>query len=209
MALVLNGKERKIFFKDIILYILFLVLVMFHYYAFLWNQDDFRNHLTDNRDVYIAQGSDEDTSSPIISFINPSENNTIINVYTFIIEVNVSDENPPLNGSVTLQISNQTTSLFNATMFYENENLWFYYWSNVSAYSNGGEYIIQISAKDSSLSENVGKSEEYYVYINLPKSPGIFNVIFFFFIVSLISTGICVYLNKNLLTRSKTNNREK
>ncbi|MFX1502945.1 MAG: hypothetical protein ACFFDH_18440 [Promethearchaeota archaeon] len=182
---------------------------MFHYSPFLWNRYKPSNNYIDNRFIFITQGSDEDASSPVITFIKPSENNTIITSYSFNIEVNVSDDNPPLNGSVILQVSNQITSLFNATMLYESENLWFYYWSNVSAYPNGDEYIIQTWAKDSSLSGNVGKSEEYYVYINLPKSPGILNIILFIIIASLISVGICFYLNKKTIVRFKKNNREK
>ncbi|MFW9989467.1 MAG: hypothetical protein ACFFC3_12500 [Candidatus Odinarchaeota archaeon] len=148
----------------------------------------------------VAQGSAEDTMSPVITFIQPLENYTRITTGQFNIIVNISDENPPLIGNVIIRISNLTNLLFNASMNKENEIQWSYNWNNISAYPNWEEYIIQIWANDSSLTKNLGKSEEFYIYLNLSNGPEIWNIIIYLIVVSLIFAGLVIYLNKKTST---------
>lgn len=144
----------------------------------------------------VAQGSAEDTTAPVIIFIQPLENYTTITTRQFNIIVNISDENPPLNGDVIIRISNLTNLLFNASMDKENEIQWSYNWNNISAYQNWEEYIIQIWANDSSLTKNLGKSEEFYIYLNLSNGLGIWTMIIYIIVISLIFAGMVIYINK-------------
>jgi hypothetical protein len=171
-------------------------------YTYFSNQieenDNLGYYLLDNKSIFFAQGPNNDTTAPIISFIQPSNNLTLITEKSYLIIANISDDNPPLYNNVTFQISNYTSFLFNATMNYIGGFQWSFNWDNISSYSNLDWYIIRVWAKDSSSNENYGWSGEYHIYINLTfeKSPGLFYTIIYFIVISVIFAAITIYLNK-------------
>jgi len=172
------------------------------------NQNEKLNDINSIEGLHLAQ----DTDSPIITFIQPEFNNTVIDLTIFTVIASIIDDYPPLFGNVTFQISNFTNFLFNATMDEDGFNQWSFTWDNISLYPNQffTGYIIQIWAKDSSPNENLGQSEEYYIFLNLPgESPGLLNVILYLIAVSLIIAGVVVYLNKKLLAKPKSKKKEK
>jgi hypothetical protein len=90
-------------------------------------------------------------------------------------------------------------------MNYDMEAQWSFIWDNISLYHNQFYigYIIQIRAIDSSSNGNLGFSEEYYIYLNLPgQSPGVLNVVLYLLVVSVIIAVIVVYLNRKLIHKS-------
>ncbi|MCK4780814.1 MAG: hypothetical protein KAT57_11520, partial [Candidatus Lokiarchaeota archaeon] len=157
------------------------------------------NNYFNNEGLFIAQ----DTTAPIITFLQPLVNNTIIKTTTYTIKANISDDNPPLYGNVTLQMSNYTAFLFNVTMEYDGENQWSFKWDNISFYPNLDVYIIQVWAKDSSPTENQGKSNEFYLYLSIKANTlRILNLLLYVFAVSIIFAVIIVCLNKKLMSKS-------
>ncbi len=192
----MKWQKKTIISKNIIFSIIFITFLSFHGCFNSWNFTEYNNSLINNGILVVAQGSAEDTTAPVIIFIQPLENYTTITTRQFNIIVNISDENPPLNGDVIIRISNLTNLLFNASMDKENEIQWSYNWNNISAYQNWEEYIIQIWANDSSLTKNLGKSEEFYIYLNLSNGLGIWTMIIYIIVISLIFAGMVIYINK-------------
>jgi len=171
--------------------------------SFLIQQEPFTSTISNNKmenvNVYdIKQSANNDTVAPVITFVQPSINNSVIKKKFYEIIANVSDDHPPVSGNVILQISNISTSLFNAKMALEGDELWFFNWENISSYPNYEFYKIEVWAKDSSLNANNNWSRAYYVIFNLSEklSPGILNVAIYIFFVCIIFALIFVYFRK-------------
>ncbi|TKJ20374.1 MAG: hypothetical protein CEE43_12700 [Promethearchaeota archaeon Loki_b32] len=206
MKRVLKKNNKRNLLKPIIFITLFLAIISFQIFNYLGNLNENQNNYFNNEDLLIAQ----DTTAPIIIFLQPLVNNTIIKPTTYTIKANISDDNPPLYGNVTLQMSNHTAFLFNVTMEYDGENLWSFKWDNISSYSNLDVYIIQVWAKDSSPDENQGKSNEFYIYLSIiTDAPGILTILLYVFAVSIIFAGVIVCLNKKLMPKSLRKKRGK
>ncbi len=206
MKRVLKKNNKRNLLKPIIFITLFLAIISFQIFNYLGNQNENQNNYFNNEGLFIAQ----DTTAPIIIFLQPLVNNTIIKPTTYTIKANISDDNPPLYGNVTLQMSNHTAFLFNVTMEYDGENLWSFKWDNISSYSNLDVYIIQVWAKDSSPTENQGKSNEFYIYLSIiTDAPGILTILLYVFAVSIIFAGVIVCLNKKLMPKSLRKKRGK
>ena len=199
MKKVLKKKNKRNLLKPIIFITLFLAIISFQIFNYLGNLNENQNNYFNNEGLFIAQ----DTTAPIIIFLQPLVNNTIIQTTTYTIKVNISDDNPPLYGNVTLQMSNYTAFLFNVTMEYDGENQWSFKWDNISSYPNLDVYIIQVWAKDSSPTENQGKSNKFYIYLSIiTDAPGILTLLLYVFAISIIFAGIFVCLNKKLMPKS-------
>ena len=171
--------------------------------SFLIQQEPFISTISNSKmeDIKIheiKESANNDTVAPVITFVQPSTNNSVIKKDFYEITVNVSDDHPPVSGNVIIQISNISTSLFNATMALEGDELWFFNWENISSYPNYEFYKIEVWAKDSSLNGNNNWSRAYYVILNLSKklSPGILNVAIYIFFVCIIFALILVYFRK-------------
>jgi len=206
MKRVLKKKNKRNLLKPIIFITLFLAIISFQIFNYLGNLNENQNNYLNNEGLFIAK----DNTAPIIIFLQPLVNNTIIQTTTYTIKANISDDNPPLYGNVTLQMSNHTAFLFNVTMEYDGENQWSFKWDNISTYPNLEVYIIQVWAKDSSPNENQGKSNEFYIYLNIiTDAPGILNLLLYVFAVSIIFAGIMIYLNKKLMPKSAKKKRGK
>ena len=119
-------------------------------------------------DIKPAQSTFNETNAPIIRFIQPTLNNTIIDQSSYTFIVNITDENPPLFGNVTLRISNSTEIFFDVSMSYNGDSMWSFTWNNISFYPNQfySEYFIRVRAIDNSSHHNLGFSEVYYIYLN-------------------------------------------
>lgn len=147
---------------------------------------------------YIIKSANNDTTAPIITFLNPDINNTSIRTTSYVFIVNITDANPPLPGNVSIEISNTSTSLFNDSMILGEENLWFFYWDNLTSYPNNEAYVIRITAKDSSLNENYGFSIYLTVILDFydENPPSLLSVVFFMIVVGIIIALVTVYINK-------------
>jgi hypothetical protein len=112
--------------------------------------------------------------------------------------VNITDDNLPLPGNVSIEVSNATVSFFNASMIRDEENQWAFIWINITAYPNENTYNFRVIAKDSSSNENVGISGVVSVYLELhsSRSPGFINGIIYVIVASLLIAGILVYFNR-------------
>ena len=199
MKRVLKKNNKRNLLKPIIFITLFLGITSFQIFNYLGNLNENQNNYFNNEGLFIAQ----DTTAPIITFLQPLVNNTIIKTTTYTIKANISDDNPPLYGNVTLQMSNYTAFLFNVTMEYDGENQWSFKWDNISSYPNLDVYIIQVWAKDSSPTENQGKSNEFYLYLSIKTdAPRILILLLYVFAVSIIFAVIIVCLNKKLMSKS-------
>ncbi len=206
MKRVLKKNNKRNLLKPIIFITLFLAIISFQILNYLGNQNENQNNYFNNECLFIAQ----DTTAPIIIFLQPLVNNTIIKTTTYTIKANISDDNPPLYGNVTLQMSNHTAFLFNVTMEYDGENQWSFKWDNISSYPILDVYIIQVWAKDSSPFENQGKSNEFYLYLSIKANAlRILNLLLYVFAVSIIFAGVIVYLNKKLMPKSSKKKRER
>jgi hypothetical protein len=173
-------------------------------YIHLNNQKNNGTLIDARSKTFISQGLGNDTIAPVITFIEPENNNTIIRIKPYTITANISDENPPVFGNVTIQISNLTSSLFNASMNLNGGNQWSFTWDNITSYPNRfyRGYIINIIAVDSSPDYNLGMSGDFYIYLNIPgDSPGAINIFFYLIIVCLLFAGIVVYLNRKILRK--------
>ncbi|MFX1386610.1 MAG: hypothetical protein ACFE9M_05275 [Promethearchaeota archaeon] len=206
--------KKKVFLKLIV----FITLISTFYPILFYNNVGNQNEKVSNESNIEGLLFAQESIAPIITFIQPTMNNTVILDTSYKIIVNITDEHPPLFGNVTFQISNVTTFLFNATMEYEGvdapgvESSWSFNWDNLTLYPNNfyKRYIIRIWAIDSSTEGNIGKSEDFYIYLNLPtESPGLINVIFYLFAAVLIIAGLVVYLNKKLLPKSIDEGKER
>ena len=212
MKMVLKNHKRKLSLKAIIFMTLFLTMVIPQFYNYFSNQNKIIKNLSNEEVLFYAQGPTNESIAPIITFIQPEIKNTVILDTSYKIMVNITDENPPLVGDVTFQISNFSTFLFNATMDYEGLDLWSFTWDNLTLYPNHNYtgYIIRIWAKDSSTEGNIGKSEDFYLYLNLPaETPGLINVIIYLFAAVLIIAGLVVFMNKKLLPKSLDEGKER
>ncbi|MFX1374491.1 MAG: hypothetical protein ACFFA0_01645 [Promethearchaeota archaeon] len=147
---------------------------------------------------FMIKTANNDTSAPVITFINPDNNDTIIRSNNFDIIANITDSNPPLPGNVSIEILNVTNSLFNASMTMINDDEWLFTWNNITSYPNQETYILKVTAKDSSENKNIGTSSNIEVYIDIyySPSPGILNIIIFIILTFLILMGIMFYINK-------------
>ena len=204
MIVVFKRHNNGLVFNLIIFITLLLIGVNSQVYNDLGNQEDKGDTISNKEALFITQGPTNDTTAPVITFIQPDMNNTIIRIKSYTIKVNITDENPPLFGNVTFQISNFTNFLFNATMNYDGGNQWSFNWDNISLYPNRfyKGYIIQILAKDSSSDENLGMTGDFYIYLNVPGvTPGILNLFIYISVVCFTLAAIIVYLNRKVLRK--------
>jgi hypothetical protein len=193
--------KRKRFLKSVVLTSLFLIAFTSYFYYYSDNSRRL-DHLNNGTFINISQ---PDIDAPIISFIQPEFNTSIIEQSSYTFLVNITDDHPPLYGNVTFQLSNSTQFLFNASMNYDGGTQWSFNWNNLTSYPSQGyiEYIIHIWAVDNSSNHNLGRSDAFYIYLNYSgPAPGLLNVIIYFIVVIFIIAGIVVYLNKKLLPKS-------
>jgi hypothetical protein len=148
--------------------------------------------------LFTVKSSNADSTPPKITFVNPDVNNISIKTSYFEFMVNITDANPPLPGNVSIEISNNSTSLFNASMIFAEEDLWFFFWDNLTSFPNNEIYIIRITAKDSSSNENYGFSNYLNVILDYynKNPPPLINVIIYIIVVCIIFALIMVILNK-------------
>ena len=165
---------------------------------------NFNNYSEENQSEFPIKIS-QDSVGPNITFLKPSENNSVIEKKKYEIIVNVTDENPPTPGNVSIQIYNDTTLLFSAPMNYSSNNLWNFIWNNVSDYKSYLICVIRIWAKDSSPNENISLSSPWYVIILIREqmSSNILMPIIYILIVSLIFALIIAYFNKKALFKTR------
>ncbi len=203
---------KRALIHSILFLILFLPTVFIHSLCFRNFSTEEKTILNTHKLIRFAQSSTNDTISPIITFIEPSMNNTIIKKKSYTFIVNITDENPPSYGNVTIQISNYTNIMFTSKMNNTEGYLWSFTWDNISSYPNQyySVYIIQIWAKDSSSNENIGTFEDFYIYLNIPTQPsGVIAVIISLVIVSFLISGILVCLDRKLLKKPSDKKRGK
>lgn len=197
--------------KKRIIYIVFIVITLFfasiltQSYIYRYFPKEQKGNLSNNEELFLAQDSSNDTAAPIITFIQPFLNNTLITENSYIIIVHISDDNPPLYGNVTIQILNDTNVLFRSKMNNTETEIWRFTWDNISLYPNEEVYIFQVWAMDSSSNGNYNWSDAYYVFINtsIEEAPPILNLILYFIAVIIIFALIIVYLNKKGIYKLK------
>ena len=119
---------------------------------------------------YAIKSANNDTDAPVIVFIKPDINDTTITVKYYDIIVNITDDNPPLPGNVSIEISNATTSLFNASMIKDEGGVWFFIWDNITSYPNHITYLFKVTAIDSSVNKNIGLSGVIYIHVEIYSS---------------------------------------
>ncbi|MFW9818573.1 MAG: hypothetical protein ACFFE5_03100 [Candidatus Thorarchaeota archaeon] len=211
MKTVFKKGYSGLVFNSIILISLLLTISNSLSYTKFNNEVDFDEALRNREELIFTQDPNNDTIAPVIILIQPENNNTIIRIKSYNIIANITDENPPVFGNVTLQISNFTHSLFNASMNFDGGDQWSFSWDNISLYPNKfyRGYIIQITAIDSSSDYNIGMSEKIYIYLNVHgDSPGVLNIFLYLIIVCLLFAGIVVYLNRKILRKVTGKNSE-
>jgi hypothetical protein len=186
---------EKVFILLIIVATSFSTIILMNFESVKFN-----HYGTENQNEFSIKLS-QDLLGPNITFVQPSKNNSIIDKRTYEIIVNVTDENPPTFGNVSIQISNTTTLLFSAPMNHSGNNLWNFIWDNVSHYESYIICIIRIWSMDSLSNENW--SEPWYVLIYLIKKPGpnIIVIIFYIIISALIFALIILFFNRRLFFR--------
>ena len=206
MKIVIKDNKKRVILIPFI--IVFSILVFSYSFIPLVNLGERKDNFSNNANLLFVQNSFNDTEAPIIIFIQPSENATIIRQNFYIFIVNISDDNVPLYGNVTIQISNYTNFLFNGSMNYKGENQWTFNWDNISLYPNYNLYRIKVWARDSSPNENYSWSEYIYINISISNSPPILNVVLYLIAVSFIFALIIYYLNKKfrVILSEKSNN---
>ncbi len=150
-----------------------------------------------------------DTTPPTITFIQPNPTNALIVSKTYEILVSIADDNPPLQGDVIIQVSNQSTSLFNASMILTGISMWSFNWNNLTSYPNQENYTLKVWAKDSSPNGNSEWSEEYVIFVSTQNSPGILQVVISIIFISFIIAGVMVYTNKKALYKSEKKKRKR
>ncbi len=202
MKIVYKEFKKTVTPKLIIFITLFLTISIASFYNSLCNLTEIENNLDNYEGLLFTQAPDNDTTVPTITFIQPSENFTTIKQKSYIFIVNISDDNLPSYGNVTIQISNNTNILFNAIMNYKGGNQWSFNWDNISLYPNYNVYKIKVWAKDSSPNENYGWSVYFYIIISISTGPPLLNVALYIIAVSFIFAAVMVYLNKKLRYRA-------
>lgn len=193
-----------------IAFLIFISLASFTVFIIskpLLGSGDVGYNTEEDKSYFIIKSANGDNSSPVIEFIKPDNNNTIITTSYFDVIVNITDLNPPLPGNVSIEVSNATVSFFNASMIRDEENQWAFIWINITAYPNENTYNFRVTAKDSSSNENVGISGLINVYVDIyiSSSPGFINGIIYVIVASLLIAGILVYFNRKraILTPSR------
>lgn len=187
------------------IFIVFLIIIYFANCAFFTiSQKSLNGAYSDEEAEEIKfyssiRSSNNDTTAPNITFFIPNANNTTIstNYYEFVVKI--ADANPPVPGDVSIEISNSTTSLFNASMNLFEGDLWSFFWGNLTFYPNEETYIVRVRAKDSSLNENYGLSNKIYVILdmNFRSNPNPLTAIVYFLIVGGIFALLAYFLNKS------------
>jgi hypothetical protein len=149
----------------------------------------------------LRTSAENESIAPNVLIIVPEENNTIVVLDIFYVIVNITDDNPPLPGNVTVEISNLMVSLFNATMMINVANQWYFQWSNITSYANGETFIIRVRALDSSVNKNLGISTEMYIILDIPSSntPGVINAVLYIITACALFAFIMVYINRRQL----------
>jgi len=149
----------------------------------------------------LRTSAENESIAPIVVILIPEENNTIIELNVFYVIVNITDDNPPLPGNVTVEISNQTTSLFNASMTYTVASQWYFRWLNITSYANGEIFIIKVRAFDSSANKNMGVSTELYIILDIPPSntPGVLNAVLYIIAACVLFALIMAYFSRKQL----------
>ncbi len=150
-----------------------------------------------------------DTTPPVITFIQPNSTNELVVIKTYNILVNITDDNPPLPGDVVIQVSNQSIFLFNASMILTGNSLWRFNWINLTSYPNQENYTLKVWAKDSSPNGNSKWSEEYLIFLSWQNSLSILQFVIYIISVSFIFACILVYLNKKGLYKSGKKKRKR
>ncbi|KKN14999.1 hypothetical protein LCGC14_0990420 [marine sediment metagenome] len=150
-----------------------------------------------------------DTSPPDITFVQPNAPDALVAIKTYDIFVNITDDNPPLQGDVIIRVSNQSTILFNSPMILIINSIWRFTWNNITSYPNQQNYTLRVWAKDSSPNKNSEWSEEYFIFVSIPSSPGklqdVINIIF----ISILFASVMVFLNKKVLGKSGKKKRKR
>jgi len=201
--IVFKKHKNRVFLKAVIFIILIFSIEYTQFYNFSIEDEKLVENFGNNKEILNSQGPSNDTTAPIITFIQPSSNNTVITKYSYTIIANISDENPPSYGNVTIQISNYTNILFDAYMNNTDGDLWSFNWDNISLYPHHLDYILQVWAMDSSSNSNW--SVAFYVSITIIPEVPILNLILYLLAVAAIFLGIVYYINKKrLYTLSKT-----
>ncbi|MFW9942352.1 MAG: hypothetical protein ACFFFT_15040 [Candidatus Thorarchaeota archaeon] len=151
------------------------------------------------------KSANNDTSPPIITFIQPDTDNITIKSKIYYIIVKIEDENPPLPGNVSLEILKANSSLFNGSMTLITENEWIFTWDNITSYPNRQIYSLKVTAKDNSTIGNIGISEVKNLYVDLSKSPGALNILIYVIAASVLIAGISIWVNKKRIHHSANN----
>ncbi len=201
---------NDIFTRRKILILLVVLAYSVNIFFFLLSQNPLNNYgLNDVREEekiqYIIKSANNDTTAPIITFVNPDINNTLIKTVSYEFIVNITDANPPLPGNTSIEISNTSASLFNASMILGEDEIWFFFGDNLTSYPNSETYVIRITAKDSSSNENYGFSNYLNVILAYydEDPPSLINVIFYVIAVVVIFAFIKVYINKKSIKTVK------
>lgn len=147
---------------------------------------------------YAIKPANNDTTAPVIVFIKPDINDTTFTGKSYDIIVNITDDNPPLPGNVSIEVSNATTSLFNASMINDEGSEWSFTWDNITSYPNHMTYFFKVTAKDSSVNENLGMSGVIYTYMAVYSSDflGFLYGILYIIMVSVVIACIWVYFTR-------------
>jgi len=209
MRIVSKDSIRKNITRKVILLTLFLSIQFSLINYNSGNLTEVNSNLGNNGVVSFAQSPSNDTTTPIIVFIKPAENFTIIRQYSYNFIVNITDDNPPLFGNVTIQISNQSSFLFNSSMNFDGGKQWSYNWDNISQYPNYEVYKVKIWAKDSSPNKNYNWSEEIYISISISTGPSFLQFLLYIGVVSAIFSLIVVYMNKKARFRTPRKKKQK
>jgi hypothetical protein len=149
----------------------------------------------------LRTSAENESIAPIVVILIPEANNTLVVLDVFYVIVNITDDNPPLPGNVTVEISNQTTSLFNASMTYTVASQWYFRWLNITSYANGEIFIIKVRAFDSSANKNMGISDELYIILDIPPSntPGAINAVLYIIAACVLFALIMAYFTRKQL----------
>jgi hypothetical protein len=182
-------------------FILLVVLVFFANLPFFFLSSKIVNQGLNNsveKLPYTIKSANNDTTAPIITFVRPDINDTSIRTRFYEFIVNITDANPPLPGKVSIEISNSNTTFFSALMNFDQGDLWFFSWDNLTLYPNEEIYIIRVRATDSSSNENNGLSNDLLIFVNVydARVPDALNAIFYIIAVIVIISLLMVYLNK-------------
>ena len=184
---------NDIFTRRKILILLVVLAYSVNIFFFLLSQNSLNNYglngvREEEKIQCVIKSANNDTTAPIITILNPDINNTLIKTVSYEFIVNITDANPPLPGNVSIEISSTSASLFNASMILGEDDIWFFFWDNLTSYPNSETYVIRITAKDSSSNENYGFSNYFNVILAYydEEPPSLINVIFYVIAVVVI-----------------------